>query len=289
MYWARNLLTWLLWQTGVAALSRALMVSCGRFVLMFHGIASRRYEDVPLQIQPSLTTSDLRQILNWLQERFAFLTPEEFFEGRKKGVLLTFDDGLASNFTNALPLLTEFEAPAIFFITTQHVMSPRDWLPAARAAAGSHWGELNSTPEEIASDCYDGMSKDQLSACASNPLITIGSHTVSHPFLTRCENGDLKDELISSRKFLSDATARSVDLLAYPTGDYNRDVAKAARECGYKAAFAVEPRKIGLSEFEIPRIGIYSSHPAYLNMKLSGLYRRPIRKEVSYQSGHDSY
>lgn len=283
MYWARELLTWLLWRAGITALSRSVMVSRGRFVLMFHGIACRRYEGVPLRVQPSLTTSDLRKILCWLKKRFDFLTPEEFFEGKKRGVLLTFDDGLASNFANALPVLTEFEAPAIFFITTRHVMSPRNWLPAARAAAGSYWGRLENTPEEIATDCYDGMSEHQLRACASNPLITIGSHTVSHPLLTRCKAEALNDELKSSREFLLDATSRSVEFLAYPTGDYNRDIAKAASNCGYRAAFAVEPLKIGVPEFEIPRIGIYSSHPAYLSLKLSGLYRRPIKAEVSYQ------
>jgi len=49
-----------------------------------------------------------------------------------------------------------------------------------------------------------------------------------------------------------------------------------AREVGYRAAFAVESRKLGAPLFEIPRIGLYSSDHAYLDSKLSGLHRRPV-------------
>jgi peptidoglycan/xylan/chitin deacetylase (PgdA/CDA1 family) len=191
-------------------------------------------------------------------------------------VLLTFDDGLANNYNNVLPVLQTLNAPAIFFVSTQHVHSHKNWLPASRAAARRHWGREENVPQELAADFYDGMSRDQLAECARNPLVTIGSHTVSHPLLTQCDRDRLEFELNESRHFLEGITGKTVSLFAYPTGDYNRAVAEAVKLCGYRAAFAENIRHVGMPAFEIQRIGIYAAGPAYLSLKLSGVHRRAI-------------
>ncbi len=218
---------------------------------------------------------DLRRVLGWLGSRFAFLTPEQF-SGRQPGVLLTFDDGFANNARVALPLLEEFSAPAVFFVSTQHVQEPGDWLPATRRQAGGHWQRTEDVPAEVARDLFDGMSAEELAGCAAHPLITIGSHTVGHPFLTRCDDPALRRELVESKAFLEEVAGRDVDLFAYPTGDYDRRVAVAVRRAGYRRAFAVDPAGAGVAGYEIPRVGIYAADPAYLGAKLSGLHRRPV-------------
>jgi peptidoglycan/xylan/chitin deacetylase (PgdA/CDA1 family) len=201
----------------------------------------------------------------------------EFLNTDKPGVLLTFDDGLANNHVNALPVLQEFNAPAIFFVSTQHVTDPQNWLPATRLLARKGWGMEEAVPEEIARDFYNGMSQEQLAECATHPLITIGSHTISHPFLTRCELQELEEELVGSKQVLEKITGRKIDFLAYPTGDYDARVAQAARSAGYRAAFAVDALNVASPLFEIPRVGIYASDASYLSLKLSGLHRRPLR------------
>jgi peptidoglycan/xylan/chitin deacetylase (PgdA/CDA1 family) len=280
----RQLSTALLWRLGVFDLARTLLSANGRFVLMFHGTPGKHYSDIPQEAQSGLTRSELRQILGWLKSRLTFLDPDGFFSSNNSGVLLTFDDGLASNHSNALPLLEEFEAPAIFFVTLQHVYDPHCWLPAARDLVRKKWAHDEDVPEVIAGDLYNGMSDQQLTACAKHPLITIGSHCVSHPFLTRCDQTQLDDELIRSKRSLSELTGKAVDLLAYPTGDYDVRVARAAGDAGYVAAFAVDPHNVGIPLFEIPRVGIYSSNPAYLSAKLSGLHRRAVKRIPSERS-----
>ena len=267
----RSVSTRLLWRLCFSVLTRGR-----RFVLVFHGVSRRKHPELPQDVQPYLTAKDLRQVLGWVGDRFSFLRPEEFLESDRAGVLLTFDDGLANNYTHALPVLTALNAPAVFFVSSQHVQCQKDWLPASRAVARRHWGREEDVPEDLAADFYDGMSRDQLAECARNPLITIGSHTVSHPLLTQCDRDKLEFELAESRDFLEEVTGQPVTLFAYPTGDYNRAVAEAVRFAGYRAAFAEDTRHVGMSAFEIHRVGIYAADQAYLSLKLSGLHRQAI-------------
>lgn len=282
-----NALVKLLSASGIARLARALLVGRGRFVLEFHGIVSRHYPDLPAAIGWAMTANELRHVLVWLKDRFSFISPNEFFNSDAAGVLLTFDDGLASNYASALAVLEELEIPAIFFVATQHVIDPADWLAANRRRAGAGWGSEETVPQEVAADFFDGMSAEQLARCADSPLVTIGAHTVSHPHLTRCSRSEVEYELSASRRFLTEITDQSIDLFAYPYGDYNRDVARAVRACGYRAAFAEDSLGVGMPEYEIPRVGIYQAEHAYLDLKLSGLHRLPIR--AGRQSPYSSF
>jgi peptidoglycan/xylan/chitin deacetylase (PgdA/CDA1 family) len=262
-------------------LARRLLTRHGRFVLMFHGVGRVRYPQIPTEIQPSLTSAELRTVLAWIGERFSFLTAAELLESARPGVLLTFDDGFANNCTNVLPVLTELEAPAVFFVTTQHVIRPDDWLPATRKQLEEFCNQSEPIPQEIAADLLDGMSREQLARAGRHPLVEIGSHSVSHPLLTRCAAGELEFELQASRKLLQQLSGQPVDLFAYPTGDYDRRVVEAVRAAGYRAAFAVDSRGVGLPAFEIPRIGIYAAGRPYLGAKLSGLHRRPLPAPIA--------
>ncbi len=231
---------------------------------------------MPAEAQPRLCTEELRTTLAWIKERFAFLTPEQLLCGDQPGILLTFDDGFANNFTNALPVLEEVHAPAVFFVTTQHVSDPKDWLPATlRQAelARQFWSDIS---ESVESNLWNGMSIEQLRRAAESPLITIGSHTISHPSLIHCDDKTLEQEVCGSKSFLEEQIGKEVDLFAYPTGQYDQRVLQAVADAGYRAAFVEESRSLGPVAFEIPRIGIYESSAGYLGLKLSGFFRRPI-------------
>jgi len=269
----RGLATWLLGRLGFAALARTMLVRKGRFALNFHGVSSQRYSGIPHDLQPHHSAAEFRQVLTWLAPRFDFLTVDEFCNGTRPGVLLTFDDGHANNLTNVLPILTEFKAQGLFFVTTQHVMAPRNWLSFTRQFAKNGWGSEAAVPEAFAGDCYDGLSESQLAKLARSPWAVIGAHTVSHPSLPECNIEEMQWELSEARCYLQHVSGQLVDYFAYPYGAYSGLVAEAVRAADYRAAFAVDPLPIGLPAYEIPRVGIYASNPNYLNVKLSGLYR----------------
>jgi peptidoglycan/xylan/chitin deacetylase (PgdA/CDA1 family) len=69
--------------------------------------------------------------------------------------------------------------------------------------------------------------------------IEFGSHTVSHPVLSRLRDDELRRELSLSRRELEQRLGRQVELLAYPVGgetDFDDRVVGVARECGYRMA-----------------------------------------------------
>lgn len=249
----------------------------GSYALMFHGVSSAKRSDLPASVQPYLDRSGFSRILKWLVDRAALLTADEFLSRSRPGVLLTFDDGYANNHTQALPLLIQYQAPAVLFVTTQHVSEPKNWLPSIRHEATKVWPSEDRVPDDVARDLFDGLAVSQLRECAATEGLEIGSHTRSHPLLTALDDGDLEQELVGSRQELQDWTGESVRLFAYPTGVYDQRVAAATRVAGYRAAFADKAReKTPDPDFEIPRVGIYSSDPWYLAAKLSGLHRRPL-------------
>lgn len=280
-----HLFSWLAARLGIARLARQFLVRQGRFVLMFHSITEKHYSELAQGVQTGLTVSELDQILQWVKQHFNLLKPSQFLCSDRQGILLTFDDGMANNYIHALPILERYEAPAIFFISTQHVLNPRDWLPYTRKKAQFQWKSRKEVPKKWSQELFNGMSEQEVAACAAHPLITIGSHTVSHPFLTQCEPMAVERELVESRHQLENLTAQVVDLFAYPTGDYNRSVAESVREAGYRAAFAVRSYGVNMPLYEIPRVGIWQADTYYLDAKLSGLYHRPVESFAYSEDG----
>jgi peptidoglycan/xylan/chitin deacetylase (PgdA/CDA1 family) len=66
--------------------------------------------------------------------------------------------------------------------------------------------------------------------------IEIGSHTVSHPILSKTEGQVTVNELADSKRVLESKVGSSVELLAYPVGGrshFSADVIRVAKNVGY--------------------------------------------------------
>jgi len=115
-------------------------------------------------------------------------------------VSVTFDDGWASQYDNALPILEKYGVPA-----TMYVLS----------------GSIN-TP--------DYMSHAQIQAFASRGD-EIASHTVTHPDLTKLSAAELENELAQSKATLQQMFGPSVGLdFASPYGAYDATTTAAVRK-----------------------------------------------------------
>ncbi|MFN8830712.1 MAG: polysaccharide deacetylase family protein [Labrys sp. (in: a-proteobacteria)] len=60
---------------------------------------------------------------------------------------------------------------------------------------------------------------DELAQAAREPLLSVGAHTMSHPFLAKLPIDGARAEIVRSRQALEDRLGKPVTSFAYPVGD----------------------------------------------------------------------
>jgi peptidoglycan/xylan/chitin deacetylase (PgdA/CDA1 family) len=85
-------------------------------------------------------------------------------------------------------------------------------------------------------------------------LITMGSHTLSHPILTTLSDQEIELELLESRRHLEERLQRPVDFFCYPNGSYDRRAYQVVRKA-YRAAVTTESGMVdGRENFDLHRL-----------------------------------
>lgn len=75
------------------------------------------------------------------------------------------------------------------------------------------------------------LSEQDISIMAKDPLLSFGSHTVSHPDLTSLlDKESIVEKFSKSKKVLESLTGCSVKAVAYPFGTFNSTVTDIASE-----------------------------------------------------------
>jgi peptidoglycan/xylan/chitin deacetylase (PgdA/CDA1 family) len=172
------------------------------------------------------------------------VSAEALTAGARRGLHATFDDAY-TDVLGALPVLERMGVPATIFVSTGFANEGRPLaVPELAAHAEAH-------PELLAT-----MTWDQLREVAERG-VEIGSHTVSHPHLTRLADDELDRELSESKERIEDELGRPVRLLAYPYGEHDARVHEAVRRAGYSAAFAQWPGSSMRNPFALPRVSFY--------------------------------
>jgi peptidoglycan/xylan/chitin deacetylase (PgdA/CDA1 family) len=121
----------------------------------------------------------------------------------------------------------------------------KDVSNAERLATQARWhAELGvPTPAAAEAGLHRPMNWQQVKAM-SDAGIEIGSHTVSHPVLSRLQDpAELRREIVDSKAAIEAHTGKPVYSLAYPTGGrqaYSDQVMACIRDAGYRFAFTYE-------------------------------------------------
>lgn len=148
-------------------------------------------------------------------------------------------------------------------------------------------------------DAYGGpfemLSWDDARALASDGLVTIYPHSVTHPILSQCSDDKVEYEISESCRTVARETGRAPEIFAYPNGgpeDFDERARKHLRRNGIRWSLATTN---GFADREsdplaLPRIGIGSNLSfAVFRLKVSGLEapRRRFRTGVSNPSSAD--
>jgi peptidoglycan/xylan/chitin deacetylase (PgdA/CDA1 family) len=211
-------------------------------VLCYHALSDRWPADL------SVTPAAFAQQVEHLAARgYRGVTFSEAVHGTSRGrrVAMTFDDAFASVLL-AKPVLDEFGWPATVYAVTDF----------AGSGAPLRWSGIDQWPGTEHEPELDGLSWPELGGLADAGW-EVGSHTVSHPHLTRLDDADLAYELEASREAVEAALDRPCETIAYPYGECDERVVRAAGRAGYAAAAALPPQWTTEHPLEWPRAGIY--------------------------------
>ncbi len=171
----------------------------------------------------------------------------------EKRIAFTFDDGYEDVYRNAFPVLRKLGLTACIFVVTGYVGRYSEWDYGLGGSRRRHlsWEQI----KEMAEAGFE-----------------FGSHTVNHPDLTRIPRRFVEYELTRSKEALEDKLGRSVDVLSYPFGRYDRYVQEETERLGYQAAYTVcQNSGEEQSRFSQPRHGVYLlDSPLTLKIKLDG-------------------
>ncbi|MEM1369080.1 MAG: polysaccharide deacetylase family protein [Cyanobacteria bacterium P01_H01_bin.15] len=131
-----------------------------------------------------------------------------------KPVLITFDDGYKGHFRYVYPLLREYGYPAVFSI----YVNKMDLQPGR-----------------------PGVTWEDLEIMATDPLVTIASHSISHADDLRVlEDDELWEEVVTSKQILEERLGIPIHYFTYPVGRNDERVRAVVEEAGYRAALAMD-------------------------------------------------
>ncbi|HUI14614.1 MAG TPA: polysaccharide deacetylase family protein [Xanthobacteraceae bacterium] len=133
---------------------------------------------------------------------------------------------------------------------------------------------------DIAAFCSElCMSWRELAELATDPLVTIGAHTVTHPMLAKLAEGNVRSEMDLSRSVIEAALAVRPQHLSYPFGDRSSAGAREfeiAAELGFKTAVTTRPGVLfpehAHAMMALPRISLNGDYQRirYVRVLLSG-------------------
>jgi peptidoglycan/xylan/chitin deacetylase (PgdA/CDA1 family) len=152
-----------------------------------------------------------------VDEGWSFATPAEVLAEPDRPLLaLTFDDGLTTVLTNAVPVLQHHGVPATAFVVT---------------------GWADSTPPG-----FEGLVLDWPGVRAlGDSGVSLASHSVTHPDFGQLSPVDARAELQESRQRLHRMLDIWTDEFAIPLGqsaNWTEAADQAAAEAGYTTVYA---------------------------------------------------
>lgn len=160
-------------------------------VLMYHAVSDEMWGIEELFVSPSDMEEQLAYIVDngydaiWFEDL-------SHLEDYDKPVILTFDDGYEDNYTNLFPLLQKYGVKATIFVI----------------------GSAPNNQQHMATE-------KQIREMSTSGLVSIQSHTYTHPDLDGLGYDDTQYELAQSKKIITRIAGKEPVVLCYPTGKYN--------------------------------------------------------------------
>lgn len=250
-------------------------------VLMYHGIVDTFNGKLEVGQSPYyITTSQFQSQMRYLHEnRYRTVPLSQLIEMSNnnstsdngswdKSIFITFDDGYQNNYIHAFPILKQYSFNATFFIIVSRIGS-NNYLS---------WEQLKQMANE-------GME--------------IQSHTLNHNPLEILSLTDVEKELRLSKEILEQKLRKSVTIVSYPHGSYNKKIIELVKKSGYNASCTSEIKFLNcesnlfkIGRFDIRRdydiedfIKIVQKDPLFIRkIKLARMIKQLIQSSIGIKN-----
>lgn len=256
----------------------------GLLIFAFHTLFESA-EEIALDTmdpQQAITVEMFREFVTDMRDHgYRFVSPGEVLAGldsEASYAMLSFDDGYANN-RRALRVMEEFEVPAVFSISSNHVRTgqPFWWDVLYREASKRAWpmrrlrraraglkrmrafeierqlvAEFGEPVFRAASDTDRPFRASELADFARHPLVEIGNHTADHAILTNYSAADAFEQIRTAQEHLREITGKAAKVIAYPNGNVSSAIITAARAAGLHLGMKVCPGRNSLAALGTP-------------------------------------
>jgi peptidoglycan/xylan/chitin deacetylase (PgdA/CDA1 family) len=217
------------------------MLRRGYVILMYHSVPFEA--TYPYDVSKCCFEEQLRHI----QECYEVLSIPTIVEHIENGRIaksvcgITFDDGYKDNYEIAYPLLLKYEVPASIFISTAAISNDENDNYALRM---KHFNGKQM------------LGWHEIEEMKESGLVTVASHSHSHPNLVSLSDEEVVYELETSKRMLRDRLNVEVDLFSAPQGFMDSRVRHVIKAEGFRAILTSEPviNYAGQSCYELGRM-----------------------------------
>jgi peptidoglycan/xylan/chitin deacetylase (PgdA/CDA1 family) len=238
-------------------------------ILMYHQVDAEPPKGSPMRglvVSPK-TFSWHMWALNALGFRGLSMTAlEPYLRGEKQGRVfgITFDDGYANNLHHALPVLQRYGFSSTCYVVADLIGQYNRWddgrgVPRAPLMTVGELQQWVDAGQEV------------------------GSHTLSHPFLTDLDADQQWAEIAQSRERLESCINQSLGVrhFCYPYGALNPVSVACARKAGYTTATTTVRGRVTAwgNELLLPRV-LVSRTTTWMQLLIKCLTRYEDRRGV---------
>jgi peptidoglycan/xylan/chitin deacetylase (PgdA/CDA1 family) len=210
-------------------------------ILMYHSLVET--DNPPDSLSVSVKSFE-RQMSFLTRNHYNVITLESLaamLKARKKippkTVVLTFDDGRKDNYLYAFPILKKYNLPITLFIIVDEVGR------------------------------FDRVTWEEIQQMRDSGLVTIGSHSLSHPYMIDIKDEkELRRQIFDSKKILEQRLGKDILTFCYPIGAFNAKVQAMVRDAGYLCAVAILPGK------HIPNDDLFALKRAKVTEKAGNMF-----------------
>ena len=132
-------------------------------------------------------------------------------------LVVTFDDGYADFYQNALPVLQRLGMKSTVFLVANQLGGTNAWDVV-----------LGDVEERL-------MTREQIKDAAKKGT-EFGSHTLSHADLSTCSDAEARLEIFGSKRKLESELGLPIETFCYPYGHFKESTVNLVEEAGYRFA-----------------------------------------------------